>query len=290
MTESIGIIAGAGQFPALVAQEAAKQGSQVIVCGFQGHTDSARFQDTSITQHYQDFHLGQFSKIIAFFKHHKVQQLCFAGAISKPKALDFRPDFRAVKIIFSLKSKGDDALLRAIIRDLESEGFSIRHAADLVPSLRCPAGILTKTQPAPAAHADIAYGWPIGVNLGHHDIGQCLVIRESMVIAVECLEGTDLTLKRGAQLGGKGCTAIKMSKCKQDTRVDLPSIGLETIRTLIADNYSCLAIEAQNSLFFDRTEALALADAHKLAIIALDSDAVKKILQASKELADVLTR
>lgn len=277
MNEAIGIIAGKGQFPALVAQELAKQEHPVIVCGFHGHTDVERFENEATTQ-YQNFHLGQFAKIVAYFKKHKVQQLCFAGAINKPKALDFRPDMQAIKLILSLKNKGDDALLRVIIKYLEGEGFSIKQAADLVPSLRCPAGILSKAKPSEQAHSDIAYGWPIGIKLGQNDIGQCLVVRKNMIVAVECLEGTDATLQRGAKLAGKDCTAIKMIKQNQDRRVDLPSIGLETIRILIEGKYACLALEAHNTLFFDREASLALANKHKLAVIALDADAIKQYM------------
>ena len=105
--------------------------------------------------------------------------------------------------------------------------------------------------------------------MGRMDIGQCIVVRQSMILAVECLEGTDATLRRGAELGGKGCIALKMVKPGQDERVDIPSIGLTTIRNLIEGGYSALAVEADRTLFFDRMESLALADKHKLAVVAL---------------------
>lgn len=263
---AVGIIAGGGQFPRLIAQEARRMGLSVVVCGFHGHTDP---ELEELADAFQLLHLGQLNKLLAWFHAHDVRRLCMAGTINKPRALDFRPDFRAARVIFSLRDKGDDSLLRAVLGELEKEGFCVLPAADLVPALRCPHGTLTRREPTPEDWENIRYGWPIAAEMGRMDIGQCVVVRQNMVIAVECLEGTDATLRRGAELGGKGCVALKMVKPGQDERVDLPSVGLTTIRNLIEGGYSALAVEAGRTLFFDRAESLALADKHKLAVVAL---------------------
>ena len=266
MSESIGIIAGAGQFPRMVAQGARDAGLTPVICGFHGHTDPGLAGEASV---FALFHLGQFGGVVRFFREHGVRRLCFAGAINKPKALDFRPDWLAIKIIFSLRQRGDDALLRAIIKHFEQEGFSVLGAADLAPSLRCPAGVLTRREPTPEERDDIKYGWPIAQAMGRYDIGQTIVVKKNMVVAVECLEGTDATLIRGGELGGKGCTAVKVCKPGQDSRVDLPAFGLETIRLLVRHQYCCLAVSAGNTLFFDSSAALAEADANGIAIVAI---------------------
>lgn len=263
---SVGIIAGGGQFPRLIAQEARRAGLSVVVCGFYGHTDPGLEE---LADAFQLLHLGQLNRLLAWFHDHNVRRLCMAGTINKPKALDFRPDFRAARVIFSLRDKGDDSLLRAVLGELEKDGFSVLSAADLVPALRCPHGTLTRREPAPEDWENIRYGWPIVSEMGRLDIGQCIVVRQNMVVAVECLEGTDATLRRGAELGGRGCIALKMVKPGQDERVDLPSIGLTTMRNLIEYGYNALAVEAGRTLFFDRAESLALADEHKLAVVAL---------------------
>ena len=263
---NIGIIAGGGQFPYLIAQEARRMGLSVVVCGFHGHTDPGLEE---MADAFQLLHLGQLNKLLAWFHGHGVRRLCMAGTINKPRALDLRPDLRAARVIFSLRDKGDDSLLRAVLGELEKEGFCVLPAADLVPALRCPQGTLTRKEPTSDDWENIRYGWPIAAEMGRMDIGQCIVVRQSMVLAVECLEGTDATLRRGAELGGKGCIALKMVKPGQDERVDLPSIGLTTIRNLIEGGYSALAVEADRTLFFDRMESLALADKHKLAVVAL---------------------
>lgn len=269
MTEQIGIIAGSGQFPRLVAEGARASGLGVVICGFLGHTDTAL---ADVADAFLLLHLGQFNKVIEFFRAHHVSRLCMAGAISKPRALDLRPDFRAVKLLFSMRGKGDDALLRTILQDLENEGFRVQSASDLAPDLHCPAGVLGRVAPSEEVRAALSYGWPIVSTMGRLDIGQCVVVREGMVVAVECLEGTDATLKRGGELGGTGCVALKMSKPGQEKRVDLPSVGFETIRLVTELGYAALIIEARNTLFFDRSKALALADAHGLCVLALSQD------------------
>ncbi len=269
MHESIGIIAGGGQFPRIIAENLHADGYGVVICGFSGHTDEATMACADASAM---LHLGQLGKMIAFFKKHNVARACMAGSISKPKALDFRPDWRAAKLVFSLKKKGDDSLLRAIIGEIEKDGIKIVSSAALAQRLLCPAGTLTRRQPTDKEWSDIRYGLPIARSLGAYDIGQCLVVREGMVIAVECLEGTDVTLQRGAKLGGQGCTAIKIVKPGQDERVDLPSIGLETIRNLVDGHYAALAVEAGRTLFFDQEKALALAEENGLCIVALPTD------------------
>jgi DUF1009 family protein len=269
MPESIGIIAGSGQFPRMVAQGARRSGLVPVICGFQGYTDPdlrAEAGDFALV------HLGQFGRLVRFFQGRGVRRLCFAGAINKPRALDVRPDWRAARIFFSLRGRGDDALLRAIIAALEQEGFTVVNAADLSPDLLCPAGQLGACAPAPETWNDIRYAWPIARALGGHDIGLTMVVRRGMVVAVECLEGTDAALARGGELGGAGCTAVKICKPGQDMRADLPAIGLQTLLALSRHRYACLAVSARRTLFFDSARALAVADSHNIAVVALEDD------------------
>ncbi len=266
MSEKIGIIAGSGQFPRLIARQARKNGFGVAICGFYANADPDLAQECDA---FTLLHLGQLKKMLDFFHDAGVKRLCLAGAISKPKALDLRPDLRVTRLLFSLRTKGDDAILRAFMTELESEGFMVVNPADLVPDLRAPAGILGAVKPSDIIRANVTYGWPIAVSIGRFDIGQGLVVRENMVMAVECLEGTDAMLCRGAELGGKGCVALKTVKPKQDMRADLPSIGLQTIQQLTTLHYAALVIEADSTLFFDREASIALADQHNLCLWAL---------------------
>ncbi|MDR2892102.1 MAG: UDP-2,3-diacylglucosamine diphosphatase LpxI [Deltaproteobacteria bacterium] len=270
---NIGIIAGSGQFPALVAQEAHKAGHCVFICGFKGHASPDLACLPELADRPDAFvmlPLGQLGGLIDFFKRNHVDKICMAGAIAKPKALDLRPDLRAAKLIFKLRRvAGDDFILRAFAAELAEEGLPVVQAADLAPSLRAPAGILTRRKPSEDDWEAIRCGWPIGRLLGRHDVGQSLVMRGRMVVAVEALEGTDAALRRGGDLGGKGCVALKMLKPGQDTRLDLPSIGLGTVEIMTGLGYSCLAYEAGHTLFFDLEAAIRLADRHDLTVIGL---------------------
>lgn len=262
----LGIIAGGGQFPKLIAEEAKTRGIYVAVCGFLNNTDE------TLKNHCDAFRilaLGQLSKLLNFYKENNVTHVCFAGTINKPKALDIRPDLRAAKLIFSLKTKGDDVLLRAILGEFEKEGFQCVSASVFLPNLKAPQGVLTSRKIPENILSDINYGFPIAKSMGSYDIGQCLVVKNGMVVAVECLEGTDATLLRAHELAGKDCIAIKVVKPNQDERIDLPSIGLKTIENLVKYQYAGLAVEADKTLFFDREEAIKLADKHKIHIIAL---------------------
>ena len=279
-TQAIGIIAGTGQFPVLAARMARASGAHVAICGFQGYTDPelAREADT-----FALLPLGKISGLIRFFKKAGVKKLCMAGAIDKPRALDFRPDWRAAKILFSILSRGDDALLRAFARELEGEGFEVVQAALLVPGLAAPQGVLTRRAPTGAVWESILHGWRVAREIGRLDIGQCIVVRAAMVTAVECLEGTDETLRRGAALGGKGCVAVKMVKPGQDKRLDQPALGLTTIKVLAENGFSCLAYEAEGSLLFDREACILEADKHNICLIGLNHEAeLPNALSAAK--------
>ncbi len=267
--EALGIIAGGGQFPKLIAQEAKKNGHPVYICGFKDNTDPGL---ANLCDDFSILHLGQLSKLIDFFKKNNVKKICFAGTINKPKALDIRPDWRAAKLLFRLKTKGDDVILRAILQEFEKDGFTPLCPAEFLPSLKTPLGNLTGFALTEQQENDIAFGVPIARQMGKFDIGQCLIVRQGMVMAIECLEGTDATIKRGGELGGYNCVAIKICKPGQDKRIDLPSIGLTTIENLVEHDYAVLAIEAENTLFFDRERCLDLARNHNLHIISFEPE------------------
>lgn len=265
--KNIGIMAGGGQFPRLVAQEAKAAGARVFIYGFDGQTDAALAE---LADAFEMNNIGQFGKLIKFFIRHQVTHLCMAGSIAKSRVLDLRPDMRTAKMLFKVrKNQGDDAILRTVADELQSEGITVVQAAALVPGLVAPSGVFTRRKPSDEEMASIRWGWPIGKSLGVYDIGQCMVIKEHLVVAVEALEGTDATLKRGGEIGGKGCIALKIFKPGQDNRTDLPSMGLQTIGILARHGYSCLAYEAEKALFFDLDESIKLADKNGIAIIGI---------------------
>ncbi len=264
--DRIGIIAGSGQFPLLLARAAKAGGLSVAICGLSGHADPALAAEADA---FELLPIGQLNRLIKFFQSLGVTRLCFAGAVKKPKVLDLKPDWRVARLLLKVVNKGDDAILRAVAGELESEGLKVIQPAELLPSLLGPSGVLGKCAPNKAVWDDIKYGWPIARQIGQMDIGQCLVVRKRMVLAVEAIEGTDEALKRGGELGGPGATAIKILKPGQDERLDLPALGSRTIALLAEYKYACLAYQAGKTLFFDREASILEADLHNLAVIGL---------------------
>jgi len=265
---ALGLIAGGGQFPLLVAESASDDGYAVFAVGFQRQTDPALANKVA---RYAELKIGQLNRMIAFFQKQGVEQVCFAGAISKPRAMQLRPDFRALRLILASRHKGDDALLRALIREMESEGLTVVQAADFLPDLRGPAGMCTPRSPRPAEWEDLRLGWEVARATGRLDIGQCVVLRSGIVAAVEALEGTDAAILRGCQLAGPGCVVVKTVKPGQDERIDLPSLGLETVRLMREHGATCLGYEAGKTLFFDLQRSIELAAAADIAIVGLDA-------------------
>lgn len=263
----IGLVAGGRQFPLLVAQGVKKNGHRLVVAGFTGHTNMevARYADT-----WKELKLGKLNKLIRYFKENDVSQVIMAGTIDKPGIMDVRHlDMRAMKLVFKQKGKGDSTLLNALASEFEAEGMTVSPAHELVPELLAAKGVLTSRQPDEREMEDIRFGWQMGKELGRMDIGQCLVVREGIVAAVEALEGTDETIRRGCQYAGKGAVVIKIFKPGQEDRIDLPSMGLDTITNMAQGGASCFAYEAGKSLFFDKEEAVRQANAAGIAIVGL---------------------
>jgi len=264
MPPVLGLIAGGSRFPHAVAQAARAQSFRVVGVGFAPDTDP------NLPEYCDAFawlRLGQLGRLVGFFRRQRVSHVSFVGPIHKPRALSLIPDWRATRLLLSLRQRGDDAILRAVRREMEKEGWQVVGADFFLPQLLTPEGILTQTQPTPRQWEDIHFGWRVAECLGQFDIGQCVVVREGVVLAVEAIEGTDATLARAAALGGKGAVVIKRCKPTQDRALDLPSVGLTTVQGIAAMGGSCLAVEAGGSFFFDLEASIQFATAHGIALV-----------------------
>lgn len=264
----LGLIAGEGQFPFLVNQGAQRLGRRVVAAGFKEHTKKELF---AVVDDMVWLKLGQLSKMLSFFKRHGVEEVVFAGSINKPKALDIRPDFKAAKLLFQTRCKGDNALLEALVETLRQEGIQTVSPLTFVPSLKTPPGVLSKRKPSKEERRDVEFGWPLAKEFGRMDIGQCMVVHNEIVVAVEAMEGTNATILRAGELAGPGCVVLKVFKPGQEQDVDQPSVGLQTIETMVRAGASCLAVEASKSLLFDRDQALDKANEAGICIIGVES-------------------
>lgn len=264
-SDRIGIIAGGGQFPLLFAQAAKAQGRAVVAVGHRNETDVTL---EAISDLFCWVKLGQLGKIITFFKNNGVRETAFLGTITKTRIFsDVMPDLKGLSLWNKIDIKHDDSILRAIASALEDEGIRVVESTLYLKDLLFPCGVLTKKKPTPSQMDDIRFGWRIGREIGRLDIGQCIVVRDSTVLAVEAIEGTDAAIKRGGALGRGKAVVVKMKKPGQDFRFDLPATGPKTIDSMIEAKASVLAVEAGQSLLFDRDEVLMKANKAGIVIV-----------------------
>ena len=267
-TDKIGIIAGGGQFPLLFAKAAHSQGLKVYAAAHQGETDEAL---AGHVERLQWVKLGQLGKIISFFKQEGVKKSVFIGSITKTNIFrDVRPDLKGLGLWNKIDIKQDDAILRAVADRLGKDGIEVVASTGYVPELLFPKGILTRKKPSKDQMSDIIYGWGIARSLGNLDIGQCVVVRNQTVLAVEAIEGTDATILRGGTLGKEKAVVVKLRKPNQDLRFDLPAIGMKTIDSMKEVKASVLAVEAEYALFFDRDAVIQAADNAGIVIIGIE--------------------
>ncbi len=267
---TIGLIAGGRQFPVMVARGVKAGGHRLVVAGFTGHTN---MDVVPLADEWKELKLGKLNKLIHYLKSNNVDRIIMAGTIEKPKVMDVRHlDMRAAKLIFSRKGKGDAALLGILAAEFKKEGMPVVAPHAFLPELLTPQGVLTRREPDRREWDDLRYGWTLAKELGRMDIGQCLVVFEGVVAAVEALEGTDETVRRGCLLGGEGCVVVKVFKPGQQQEIDLPSLGLDTLKVMADGKATCLGVEAGKSLFFDREAALAFADDNNISIVGLTGE------------------
>jgi DUF1009 family protein len=264
MSENIGLIAGKGQFPLLFAQAARNQGFQVIAVAHRGETDPAL---ASLVDRCHWVYVGQLGKIIRIFKKEGVSRAVLAGGITRGRLFrHFRPDLRALSLIRRVGGGQDDRLLRAVAAELEGEGIQIAPSTLFSEELLVAPGQLSRRPPRPEELRDIDFGYQMAKEIGRLDIGQCVVVRRQVVVALEAIEGTDETIRRGGLLAGPGTVVVKASKPQQDLRFDVPAVGLETIRAMAEVQAAVLAVEAGKSLMFNRAEMVKEADRAGIAV------------------------
>jgi len=265
--EKIGLIAGNGQFPILFAKSAKENGYKVIAVAHIGETEPIL---KDYVEQIEWIKVGQLGKLIKIFKKAGIKKLVLAGGISKRRLFtEIFPDLKALSLLARLRHKHDDAALRAVAEELEKEGFIVCPSTLFVPSLLAKEGCLTKKKPTKEEKKDIEFGWKMAKAIGELDIGQCVVVKRQVVVAVEAIEGTDETIKRGGKLAKEGAVVVKVSKPHQDLRFDVPAVGKKTIETMASVKARVLAIEAEKTLIFDKEEMISTANKAGISIVSL---------------------
>jgi DUF1009 family protein len=265
MGKTYGMIAGSGQFPFFLLEEMEKQGDRCVVAGIKGEADQAIVETA---ERFKVFSIAQIEDMIAFFHSFDIREAFFAGKIEHKQI--FRKEIFDSGLL--LKSRVEDrspaALIQTVIALLAENEIEIMDPSSMLLSVICKEGLLSKAEPHEAMKKDIKFGWIKAKHLADHDIGQTIIVKDLAVVAVEGMEGTDKTIQRGGELAGKGTVVVKVCRTHQDNRIDLPAVGLTTIQSLVDAESSVLCIEADSMPFFQKSEALEIADKYGIVILA----------------------
>lgn len=274
MTAKIGLIAGSGKFPLLLAREAQKTGAEVVALGIRGVTDSELARITRV----EFFRLGQIEKPLLFLKKAGVTRAVMAGKVQHHSLFGgILPDLRAMKLLAKLKDRRTDTVLRAVAEEFAKEGIELLPSSTYLAHLLAPEGVLTRRRPAPSEEADLELGWRAAKAVAGFDIGQTVVVRGGAVVAVEAMEGTDKAIERAAELcaahgSAPSLAVVKVAKPRQDFRFDLPVLGLDSLAIFERCKVGALCIEARKTLLFDRQEFIAGADRLKMSVVSREPE------------------
>lgn len=269
MARKLAVIAGKGHLPERVVGAARNAGRDVFVLAFTGITDP----DLVAGLPHRWVRLGAVGDALDALHASGAEDVVMIGPVGRPSLGSLGLDWRGVRLAarLGLSGQADNRVIKAIVGELEGEGFRVLGADELVGTLLAPEGLITREQPDDLAQADIAHGLRIARELGRLDVGQAVVIQDGLVLGVEAIEGTDRLLERcaGLRRPGPGGVLVKVRKTEQDRRVDLPTIGPATVRGAHAAGLRGIAIERGESLIAERAETIAAADAAGLFIVGV---------------------
>ena len=267
----LGILAGGGSLPGLIAQACKGEGREVLVIAFTGETDP----ETCAGVPHRWLGLGAVGALLKALRQADCREVVLAGAIRRPSFSTLKLDLRGMRLmgrIAGARGTGDDVLLSLVVAELEAEGFTVVGVDDLIATLCAPAGVIGRHMPDADAERDIAIGVDAARALGAQDIGQAVAVQAGRVLGVEAAEGTDGLIARCAafQQPGPGAVLVKMKKPGQERRADLPTIGTTTIEKLAEVGFRGIAVEAGETLILERAATVARADERGVFVVGVD--------------------
>jgi DUF1009 family protein len=264
----LAIVAGKGDLPARIAEACSRQNRDYVMIGIEDNTPPE-----TVEQHPHFWiKLGALGKAFEIMRGNDVGSLVMAGRIERPSITTLRPDATTARLLAKLGTKlfaGDDRLLSTIIKFMEEEGFSVVGIDDVLDDVLMPEGLITKVFPNKQSQADIEIGVAMAKEIGRLDIGQAVVVQQGHVLGVEAMEGTDNLIARCGALktAERGGVLVKVKKPHQERRVDLPTIGVETVRRVAEAGLLGIAIEAGGSLIVDRKAVEREANEHNVFVV-----------------------
>jgi len=270
----LGLIAGQGRLPFLVAKGAKKAGLKVICAGL---TDSVEPELARYVDVFFNAAIARPGGWMRKLRRHGVRDTIMVGRVAKTKIytpwrlVKYLPDWRALRIWYwrlRKQDKRNDSVLNAIADELASGGIILVDSTQYCKDSMADDGVMTRTRPPASVLADIEFGWPMVMEVGRLDIGQAIAVKEREIIAVEAIEGTAEMIVRAGQLCKKGAwTLLKSAKPKQDMRFDVPCIGPDTIESLAKNKACCVVVEKHKTIIIDKQKTLELADKLGIAVV-----------------------
>ncbi len=268
---SLGVIAGKGVYPRLLAESARHQGvSRIVAIAFKKETrpSISRVADETVW-----LAMGQLEAMLKVLTESGVRQVVMAGQITPTHLFRIRPDRRMLALLKTLHPRNAHTIFGAVCDQMEQAGLELLPASSFMALHMPEPGLLTRRAPTPMEERDIQLGRQVGAATSVLEIGQTVVIKEGVILAVEAFEGTDETLKRAGRLGGPGAVVVKTAKRGHDMRFDIPVVGEHTLRVMKKSGASALAVEAGRCIMLDRAAVLAKANRIGLCIVAVQGDA-----------------
>ncbi|OWK47242.1 LpxI family protein [Fimbriiglobus ruber] len=279
-TTPVGLLAGAGRFPIVFAEKARDLGIPVVCVAIEGMADPYL---ASVCPKFHRLRRMSLGFIFRSFRAGGVRRWTMAGKFYKHLTLRpwhwwrLMPDWRMARFWYLRRKadRRDDPLLLGLIEEFRGEGFECASALELCPELLVREGVLTRRKPTPSEEFDVKFGWALAKKMGEVDVGQSVMVRNRVVLAVEAIEGTDQAILRAGDLCGRGAfVVVKVAKPQQDMRFDVPTVGATTIETMSRAGAKVLAIEAGKTIILDESQTIELADRHGISITAFPQGAM----------------
>ena len=264
--DTLGIIAGNGVYPRLLADAARKAGVQkIIAAAFTGETDPALAQHVDLIEWMR---VGQLNQLLKFFGEQKVHHAIMAGQIAPKNLFDLRPDWRALLLLGKLKQRNAESIFAAIATELSKVEVDLLPATTFLEDSLARSGLIAGPKLSRREEEDVDLGWKIAKEIARLDIGQTVIVKDGTILAVEAFEGTNEAIKRGGALARKDAIMVKVAKPNQDIRFDVPVIGVETIRIAAEARLRVIGIEAGKTLLLEKDPIVELASHSNISIVA----------------------
>jgi DUF1009 family protein len=264
--DTLGIIAGNGVYPRLLAEAARRAGVKRIVAA--AFTDETDERLTDKVDEVQWMRVGQLGKLISCFRNAGVSNAIMAGQIAPKNLFDLRPDWKTLLLLARLKRRNAESIFAAIGDELGRAGITLLPATSFLEDCLAPAGLIAGGKLSRREEQDVAFGFEIAREVSRLDIGQTVLVKNGTVLAVEGFEGTNEAIKRGGALAGKNAIMVKVAKPSQDMRFDVPVIGVATVEVATEAKLRVIAIEAQRTLLLEKDALIASAERANLSIVA----------------------